>query len=158
MNARELQACADRLEKFLITMLASVGRSERRHHGSLYAQGLLLDGERKSIERLAQRVPGGNVQALQQFVGQSPWSWEPVRRLLAQRLEEELLPAAGWIVWTGRFTFPSLGRRCGTLPPGWDFRFHALPDQERTGSGVDRSSAGLGSEPPASAGGRRLRP
>jgi len=35
MNARELQACADRLEKFLIAMLASVGRSERRHHGSL---------------------------------------------------------------------------------------------------------------------------
>ena len=98
MNARELQACADRLEKFLITMLASVGRSERRHHGSLYVQGLLLDGERKSIEPLAERVPGGNVQALQQFVGQSPWAWEPVRRLLAQHLEEELLPAAGWII------------------------------------------------------------
>src|ERR1700758_5356682 len=98
MNTRELQVCADRLEKFLITMLASVGRTERRHHGSLYVQGLLLDGERKSIEPLAARVPGGNVQALQQFVGQSPWTWEPVRRLLAQHLEEELLPAAGWII------------------------------------------------------------
>ena len=75
-----------------------MGRSERRHHGSLYVQGLLLDGERKSIEPLAERVPGGNVQALQQFVGQSPWAWEPVRRLLAQQMEEELLPAAGWIV------------------------------------------------------------
>ncbi|MDE3178533.1 MAG: transposase [Acidobacteriota bacterium] len=41
---------------------------------------------------------GGDVQALQQFVGQSPWAWEPVRRLLAQHLEEALLPAAGWIV------------------------------------------------------------
>src|SRR2546426_4066292 len=98
MNARELQACADRLEEFLVTMLASVGRSERRHHGSLYVQGMLLDGERKSIEPLAERVPGGNVQALQQFVGQSPWAWEPVRRLLARHLEEELPPAAGWIV------------------------------------------------------------
>jgi hypothetical protein len=82
----------------LITMLATVGRSERRQHGSLYVQGLLLDGERKSIEPLARRVPGGNVQALQQFVGQSPWAWEPVRRLLAQHLEEALLPAAGWII------------------------------------------------------------
>ncbi len=97
MRARELQACADRLEEFLVTMLASVGRSERRHHGSRYVQGLLLDGERKSIEPLAERLPGGNVQALQQFVGQSPWAWEPVRRLLAQRMEEELL-SAGWIV------------------------------------------------------------
>src|SRR5438552_6589816 len=98
MNARELDACANRLEEFLVTMLTSVGRSERRHHGWLYVQGLLLDGERKSIEPLAERVPEGNVQALQQFVGQSPWAWEPVRRLLAQHMGEELLPAAGWIV------------------------------------------------------------
>src|SRR5215469_13162697 len=98
MNARELQACADRLEKFLTTMLATVGRSERRHHGSLYVQGLLLDGERKSIEPLAERMPEGNVQAVQQFAGQSPWAWEPVHRLLAQHLEVELLPDAGWIV------------------------------------------------------------
>ena len=98
MNSRELQACADRLEEFLSNLLRCVGRSERRHHGSLYVQGLLLDGERKSIEPLAERVPGGNVQALQQFVGQSPWAWEPVRRLLAQQMEEELVPAAGWIV------------------------------------------------------------
>ena len=98
MNSREMQACADRLEEFLSKLLRQVGRSERRHHGALYVQGLLLDGERKSIEPLAQRVPGGNVQALQQFVGQSPWAWEPVRRLLAQQMDEELLPAAAWIV------------------------------------------------------------
>jgi SRSO17 transposase len=98
MNSREMQACADRLEKFLLKLLRHVGRSERRQHGALYVQGLLLDGERKSIEPLARRVPGGNVQALQQFVGQSPWAWEPVRRLLAQQMEEELLPAAAWIV------------------------------------------------------------
>ncbi len=98
MNARDLEACAERLEGFLSKLLSGVGRSERRQHGSLYVQGLLLNGERKSVEPLAQRVPGGNVQALQQFVGQSPWAWEPVRRLLAQQMEEELLPAAGWIV------------------------------------------------------------
>ena len=98
MNSREMEACADRLEKFLLKLLRHVGRSERRQHGAQYVQGLLLDGERKSIEPLARRVPGGNVQALQQFVGQSPWAWEPVRRLLAQHMEEELLPAAAWIV------------------------------------------------------------
>jgi SRSO17 transposase len=108
MNARQLEACAERLQEFLTTMLASVGRAERRRHGSLYVQGLLLDGERKSIEPLAGRVPGGNVQALQQFVGQSPWTWEPVRRRLAQRMAAELRPAAAWIVDdTG---FPKQGR------------------------------------------------
>ena len=98
MNARELQACAARLEEFLAKLLGGVGRSERRDHGARYVQGLLLDGERKSIEPLAKRVPGGNVQAMQQFVGQSPWTWEPVRRLLAQQMEAELVPAAAWIV------------------------------------------------------------
>jgi SRSO17 transposase len=108
VNARQLETYGARLQEFLTTMLASVGRAERRRHGSLYVQGLLLDGERKSIEPLAGRVPGGNVQALQQFVGQSPWAWEPVRRLLAQRLAAELRPAAAWIVDdTG---FPKQGR------------------------------------------------
>jgi SRSO17 transposase len=108
MNARQLAACAERLQKFLTTTLATVGRAERRRHGSLYVQGLLLDGERKSIEPLAGRVAGADVQALQQFVGQSPWAWEPVRRRLAQRMEAELEPAAAWIIDdTG---FPKQGR------------------------------------------------
>ena len=97
MNGRQLEACGERLTEFLTTMLATVGRAERRHHGTLYVQGLLLEGERKLIEPLAGRVPGGNVQALQQFVGQSPWAWEPVRRLLAQRMAAELLSAAAWV-------------------------------------------------------------
>ncbi len=55
MNVRQLAACANRLEEFLTTMLAGVGRAERRHHGALYVQGLLLDGTRKSIEPKADR-------------------------------------------------------------------------------------------------------
>jgi SRSO17 transposase len=98
MNEKQLQACSDRLEAFMTELLTGIGRSERREHGALYIQGLLLDGERKSIEPLAVRVPGGNVQALQQFVGQSPWAWEPVREQLAQRMQEALLPVAGWII------------------------------------------------------------
>lgn len=98
MDEQALQVCAERLEKFLAKLLAWVGRSERRQHGSRYVQGLLLDGERKSIEPLARRLPGGNTQALQQCVGQSPWAWEPVRCLLAQRMHEALLPRAGWMV------------------------------------------------------------
>jgi SRSO17 transposase len=98
MNARQLAACAERLQEFLTTRLAGVGRAERRHHGSLYVQGRLLDGERKSIEPRAGGVPGADVQALQQFVGPSPWAWEPVRRRLAQRMAPALRPAVAWIV------------------------------------------------------------
>jgi len=59
------------------TTLASLGRSERRHHGSLYVQGLLLDGERKSIDPLAERLPGGNVKALQQSWDKAPGLGHP---------------------------------------------------------------------------------
>src|SRR4051812_25035063 len=61
---------------------------------SVYLQGLLIDGERKSIEPLSRRVrlPEGldvkdKDQALQQFVNQSPWDHHKVlkryRSLLA---------------------------------------------------------------------------
>jgi SRSO17 transposase len=98
MNARQLAACAHRLQEFLSTMPAGRGRAERRRQGTLYVQGLLLDGERKSIEPLAGRVPGAHMQARQQLVGQSPWAWEPVRRRLAQRMAQELRAAVAWIV------------------------------------------------------------
>src|SRR5438067_12272372 len=53
----------------------------------VYLQGLLLNGERKSIEPLASRVhlPEGLTskdpeQALQQFASQSPWDEQKVLR------------------------------------------------------------------------------
>ena len=78
--------CRKRLEQFLVDLLVPVGRRERRQWGGLYVRGLLLDGERKSIEPLAQRLPEGNVQSLQQFIGQSPWDWNPVWEKLGKRM------------------------------------------------------------------------
>ena len=50
-----------------------LGRSERGHWCGMYLSGLLLDGERKSIEPMAARLEGGDKQALQQFANQTPW-------------------------------------------------------------------------------------
>ena len=72
MTPPTLRALDHRLQRFLEDLLEPLGRSERRHGARVYVQGLLLDGERKSIEPLAARVAGADVQALQQFVGQSP--------------------------------------------------------------------------------------
>ena len=83
---------------YLRELLAPLGRSERRHWGEVYVRGLLLDGERKSIEPLAGRLLDGNVQALQQFIGQSPWQHNPVRRLLAEKMAKALLPVCVWII------------------------------------------------------------
>jgi SRSO17 transposase len=73
MTDAQLQRCRQRLERFMVDLLEPVGRSERRHWGGVYIRGLLLDGERKSIQPMAARLPDGNEQSMQQFLGQSPW-------------------------------------------------------------------------------------
>ena len=98
MTEAQLQRCRKRLEQFLADLLEPVGRSERRQWGSVYVRGLLLDGERKSIDPMAKRLPDGNEQALQQFVGQSPWDWNPVWARLGRRMVAELNPETVWVV------------------------------------------------------------
>jgi SRSO17 transposase len=98
MTDAQLDRCRKRLERFLVDLLEPVGRSERRHWGSVYVRGLLLDGERKSVEPMALRLPDGNEQAMQQFVGQSPWEWQPVWQRLARRMVKELEPDAVWVI------------------------------------------------------------
>ena len=98
MDRNQLKWCRDRLEDFLEELLAPIGRSERRQWGNAYVRGLLLDGERKSIEPMADRLPDGNVQAMQQFIGQSPWDYLPIRKRLAERMGKEIVPTVAWIV------------------------------------------------------------
>ena len=82
----------------MVDLMEPLGRSERRHWGSVYVRGLLLDGERKSIEPIAARLPEGNVQALQQFVGQSPWEWGPIWERLGKRMTSELEAEPAWVI------------------------------------------------------------
>ena len=98
MDSNQLKSCRGRLEEFLGELLEPVGRSERRQWANAYVRGLLLDGERKSVEPMAARLPDGNVQAMQQFIGQSPWDFVPVRKRLAERMAEQVVPAVAWIV------------------------------------------------------------
>jgi SRSO17 transposase len=99
----------ERLAGFLSEMLAALGRSERRHWGDVYVRGLLATSGRKATATMASRVSDGNVQGMQQFIGQSPWAWEPLRQRLAQRLAAALQPVAAWMIDdTG---FPKKGTR-----------------------------------------------
>jgi len=54
-------------------------------------------------------LPGGNVQAMQQFIGRSPWDHHSIREKPADRMAGEMAPAFAWIVNdTG---FPKQGKR-----------------------------------------------
>ena len=107
MTPQELKALDQRLTTFLEDLLAPLGRKERRHWARVYVQGLLLDGERKSIEPMADRIPGADVQALRQFVGQSPWAVEAVQRQLARKVVDLLSNPEVWIL--DETSFPKAG-------------------------------------------------
>lgn len=120
MTPKALTALDRRLSAFLHELLAPLGRSERRHWARKYLECLLLDGERKSIEPMAARV-GADVQALRQFVGQSPWAVEEVQRALAQKVVDTLSEPQVWMI--DETSFPKAGaasvgvarQYCGTL-------------------------------------------
>jgi len=75
---RDVERLADDLVAYHARFAPLFQRSEQRRAALLYLQGPLLDLERKTIEPLAHTVVGGDVQALQQFIGQSPWDAEAV--------------------------------------------------------------------------------
>lgn len=107
MTPTQLRAAERRLGRWLGQWLPLLGRSDRRAQAGLYVRGLLLDGERKSIEPMVARLPGAEVQALRQFVNQSPWAWEPVQQALTTMVVERLLPEAVLIV--DETSFPKQG-------------------------------------------------
>ena len=79
---RRFQECVDHLG-------GVVGNDARRRGLSDYMTGLLLPGERKSMEPIAERLESGNVsrrhQSIQHFVSAASWKDGPVReRVLGQ--------------------------------------------------------------------------
>lgn len=121
MKTQKIERFRLRLAAFLADVVLPMGRKERRDHAEEYLRGLLMDGERKSIEPIASRLPDGNIQALQQFVNQSPWSSQKVRASLARKVEQEFVPEAYWMI--DDVSFPKQGRHsvgvarqyCGAL-------------------------------------------
>ena len=88
----------DRLHAYADSFARLFQRSEQVHQGRIYLHGLLVDGERKSIEPMSRRVPGGDEQRLQQFINQSPWDAGPVQRAYRARMAAALAEPDGVIV------------------------------------------------------------
>jgi SRSO17 transposase len=96
MNRRELARLDRDLSEFLDSMLDGMGRVERVAAMRAYVMGLLLDGERKSIEPMAARLVDSprEVEAmrqrLQQAVSVATWSDSTMFERLAGMVEAEL--------------------------------------------------------------------
>jgi len=83
--------------EFVEPLVAELGRSERREGATLYVQGLLMPGERKSIEPMAKRLRTDS-QKLQQFITDSPWDEEEVWRAIRREVVPVMEPLVAWII------------------------------------------------------------
>src|SRR5438093_13738993 len=70
-NQKLWQRSVAEFPAFIEPLVAELGRSERRESAALYVQGLLMPGQRKSIEPMAERLRVDS-QKLQQFISGSP--------------------------------------------------------------------------------------
>jgi SRSO17 transposase len=96
-SSRDFQRSADQLLGFLQPVIGELGRSERRTAAVRYVHGLLMPGQRKSIEPMAQRL-GVDAQSLQQFVSDSPWSERVVWTAIRREIIPHLGPIETWVV------------------------------------------------------------
>lgn len=111
-------------ETFANALFSSLPRSDQRSAAETYTRGLLCAGGRKSIQRLASQMGGPHsAQSLQQFVNQSQWDPQPVRRETANLVTAGETPAA-WLVEEVAFA------RAGRWSAGVDR--HYIPSLQRT--------------------------
>jgi SRSO17 transposase len=68
-----------------------VRAEDARRNARAYLTGLLLPGERKSMEPMARRLPGRSADQFQNFITDSPWNPDLVQR----RLIEQMAPRIG---------------------------------------------------------------
>jgi len=90
MDGSPVEGWEDELQHWLEPFVARLGRKEQRRWAPFYLKGLILPGERESVEPMAARVAPGDLQQLHHFVSTSPWATAP--------LEDELAKAADRLV------------------------------------------------------------
>lgn len=74
MDVQQLRQLKPELDLFLERYAPLFGRDETQDHAQRFVQGLLLGGDRRSVENIAEAIDGCVVRSLQKFLGQSPWS------------------------------------------------------------------------------------
>jgi SRSO17 transposase len=75
------------LERWVQPFLVKFGRAAQRRWAPVYLRGLVMPGERKSVEPMAQRVCPGETQQLHHFVSTSPWDTAEHERVLLEKVD-----------------------------------------------------------------------
>ena len=83
MTPQEIAEVRPQLLDFTAEMLGGLPRKDQRAAGELYVRGLLTNGQRKSMQPMAERL-GVDHQRLQQFITSSTWDYVAVRANVAR--------------------------------------------------------------------------
>jgi len=104
MKRREIDRLDRELTRYVDELTSGMGRKERVRAMGWYITGLLLDGERKSIEPMAARLvdDSSEVQAmrqrLQECVTTSTWADDVLSTRLAVKVERDLPGVEAFVV------------------------------------------------------------
>jgi SRSO17 transposase len=101
LSPGEIVALADELVEYHAAFADLYSRKEQAHWGYKYLQGLMLPIERKSIEPMALALDGGDVQAMQQFIGQGQWQDEALLQQHWRLVDATLGEADGVYIFDG---------------------------------------------------------
>ena len=129
MDKQEAQAEREaRFETYLDGLAAVIGHRDRHGPLRMYCTGLLLPGERKSVEPLAARLQPQRVSACHQsllhFIGVAPWSDEAVLSAVREAVlpvVESQGPVEAWLIddtgmpKKGRHSVGVKNQYCGVL-------------------------------------------
>src|SRR3954467_9757771 len=106
----------DRLKAYADRCRDDFNRARQAQYSGVYLQGLILDGDRKSIEPMSRKatLPFGLVvadldQALQQFIGQSTWDEQAVWKRYRSTMAETFASPSGVFVIDDT-SFPKQGK------------------------------------------------
>jgi SRSO17 transposase len=122
LKPRDVAGFTDELQEFQGLFHDGFPRSETRAHFFDYMVGQLSPLERKSIEPIALRVPGGSVRGLQRFLSEVSWDEEYLRWTYHQIVADEMGDPSGVLMFDetgfvkkGQDSVGVARQYCGTL-------------------------------------------
>lgn len=118
LSAAEIAELSEQLVDYHAEFTELYYRIEQAHWGHKYLQGLMLPIERKSIQPMAMALEGGNIQAIQQFIGQGRWQDSQLLAKHRQLVSETLGEADGVYIVDGS-GFPKKGQHSVGVARQW---------------------------------------
>ncbi len=118
LTPEDIEALSDELVDYHAEFADLYYRVEQAHWGHKYLQGLMSPIERKAVQPMAMSLEGGNIQAMQQFIGQGQWKDEALLQKHWRLVDETLGEDDGVYIVDGS-GFPKKGEHSAGVSRQW---------------------------------------